>query len=64
MVWKRDAVLLKCVKGVAFSIKGMHMEKFFCQNGIQEGKRLDLGTKLPGLKKRTRVPLAYCSGVY
>ena len=41
-------MLLKCVKGVAFSIKGMHMEKLFCQNGIQEGKRLDLGTKLPG----------------
>ena len=41
-------MLLKCVKGVAFSIKGMHMEKLFGQNGTQEGKGLDLGTKLPG----------------
>lgn len=62
-VFKMDAVFFRCVKGVPFSMKGAQMAKLFCQNGLQKGKGLDLGTMLPR-KNRTRVPLAYNAGVF
>lgn len=62
-VCKMDAVFFRCVKGVPFSMKGAQMAKLFCQNVLQKGKRLDLGTMLPR-KNRTRVPLAYNASVF